>query len=140
MPIYEFKCKTCGYEFEELRTSAEKSNISLCGNCGGRAEKRISKFSPVVSGGSTNEPVDMSIGREANKRWQNYYDKQSARRNNKKLENFDLPKSNDGKYMPIMGLGDKNDKKRRNEFSTALQEHREDRKKRGIPQFSDSKV
>ena len=137
MPIFEFECK-CGYGFEELRTSKETSEVSTCKQCGGIAERKISRFSSVISGGTTTEPIDMTIGRAANQRWQQYHDKQSERRKDKSLENFELPKSKDGKYMPVMALGGNTEKKQRNEFSTALQEHREDRKKKGIPQFSDS--
>jgi len=138
MPIYEFECKSCGYEFEELRTNKETSDVATCKKCGQRAEKKMSRFSSVISGGTSTEPIDMTIGREANQRWQQYYDRQSERRKDKNLESFDLPKSKDGRFMPVMALGGNVEKEKRNEFSTALQEHRDERKKKGIPQFSDS--
>jgi putative FmdB family regulatory protein len=137
MPIYEFECKSCGYEFEELRTGKETGTVTTCKKCGKRAEKQISRFSSTIAGGTSNEPIDMTIGRAANQRWQQYHDRQSERRKDKTLENFDLPKAKDGKYMPVMALGGKEEKTKRNEFTTALQEHREERKKKGIPQFSD---
>ena len=138
MPIYEFRCESCGYEFEELRTNKETDESAPCKKCGKQAEKKLSRFSSVIAGGTSTEPIDMTIGREANQRWQQYHDRQSQRRGDKNLENFDLPKSKDGKFMPVMALGGNAEKEKRNEFSTALQEHREERKKKGIPQFSDS--
>jgi putative FmdB family regulatory protein len=140
MPIYEFKCESCGHEFEELKSSKEDINTMPCKKCGAVSQKKMSKFSSVIAGGSTTEPVDVTIGRAANQRWQQYHDRQSERRKDKSLENFDLPQSKDGKYMPVMALGGKVEKEKRNEFSTALQEHRTEREKKGIPQFSDSEV
>jgi len=96
----------------------------------------MSSFAPVVAGGTTVEPVDMTIGREANNRWQKYHDQQSKRRSGKELKTFDLPKSKDGKFMPVMGLGDKETVKGRKEYVSALQQHRKDRAAKGIGQFS----
>jgi hypothetical protein len=46
-----------------------------------------------------------------------------------------IPKDPDGKYTPIMHLGNSKDRELRREYSTALQEHRAERKKRGEDQF-----
>ena len=70
MPIYEYKCKTCGHLFEELVSSKEDKPTLPCRKCSNEAEKKMSTFASVVAGGSTNESPDMIIGREANKRWQ----------------------------------------------------------------------
>ena len=45
MPIYEFRCPTCGTDFEELvRTTKSKAAVG-CPNCGEkRTERRISTF------------------------------------------------------------------------------------------------
>lgn len=132
MALFEYKCTECGYLFEEL-VGKNASTTVECKKCGKQAEKQVSRFSSVVSGGADNETIDMKIGREANKRWQDYHDQRAKRHGDRKLESVDLPKDKDGKYMPIMGLGDKGKKK---EYTGALQEHREKRIKRGQPQFS----
>jgi hypothetical protein len=40
--------------------------------------------------------------------------------------------------MPVMGLGDKVQKEKRQEYTTALQEHRQEREKKGQPQFTEA--
>ena len=134
MPLYEFRCKACGHEFEELVNSSDVGVLS-CKQCGSEALRKMSSFSSSVAGGNPNESIDMSIGREADKRWQAYGDRQGKRRGDKPLQEVSLPKTQDGKYMPVMGLGSKNEREKRTEYSTALQEHRQERIKRGQPQF-----
>jgi hypothetical protein len=79
----------------------------------------------------------MKIGREASKRWQLYTDNQSKRHKGKELKTFDLPKTKDGKFMPVMGLGEKKELKNRESYVSALQDHRKQRSEKGISQFSD---
>ena len=136
MPLYEYVCENCGLRFEELKSNKEDAAITPCRKCSGVANRQMSSFSAVVAGGSPTEPVDMSIGREADKRWQHYHDRQSKRRGDKKLESFDLPKSKDGKFMPVMALGEKKTVEGRKEYVGALQAHRKERAEKGIAQFS----
>ena len=136
MALYEYKCKSCGYEFEELITTNEDNFITKCKKCGEDAERKISGFSAIVIG-SSNESIDKKIGQEAEKRWEMHHNRQNQRRANKKLQVFKLPKEN-GKYTPVMALGDKKEKKKRDEFSVALQEHKKDRIKRGQLQFTEA--
>jgi putative FmdB family regulatory protein len=138
MPIREYQCKSCGCEFEEIVNGKEDSATMACKNCGAQADRKMSRFASVIAGGSGTEPVDMTIGREAEKRWQMHYDKQSGRRSEKDLKAIELPKAKDGKFMPVMGLGNKQEKEKRSEYSTTLQEHRKEREKKGIPQFTES--
>lgn len=78
----------------------------------------------------------MMIGREADKRWQGYHDRQSKRHGDKHPQEIQLPVSKEGGYMPVMGLGNKVEKTKRVEYVDALQEHRRKRIARGQPQFS----
>lgn len=135
MALFEYKCPNCGLRFEELINKGDESKIVKCKKCGFEAKRMISTFSSVVAGGSENESVDMKIGREANKRWQSYTDRQSKRRDPKKLQTINLPKIGKS-YQPVMSLGDKNDRMQRKEYVGALQEHRKKRKEKGISQFS----
>lgn len=136
MPIYEYQCNSCQCEFEDLVALKDSNDIMPCKKCGADAVRKVSRFAPVVAGGSTDESADMTIGREAEKRWQMHTEKQVERQKGKKLEPIDLPKTTDGKYMPVMGLGDTTEKSKRQEYTSALQEHRAEREKKGQPQFS----
>jgi putative FmdB family regulatory protein len=138
MPVFEYSCKSCGYEFEELVGKTEDDSKFTCKLCGNKVERKMSSFSSVIAGGSSTEPVDMTIGREAEKRWQMHFDKQTERRGDKPLDNVPLPKTEDGKFMPVMGLGNKDEKEKRQEYSSALQEHRQERTKKGQAQFSEA--
>lgn len=56
MPMFEFRCKDCGHEFEELVASASSYRIA-CPNCGSQTvEKKVSAFASgstsTKSGGS----------------------------------------------------------------------------------------
>lgn len=135
MPLHEYKCSTCNFEFEELKKVNEDVETSPCKKCGSPAKRKISLFSSVVSGGSPTESIDMTIGREAEKRWQVYGDRQSKRHKDKNIQVVDVPKTKTGEFMPVMGLGNQKDRETRKEYSTALQEHREQRIKRGQSQF-----
>ena len=136
MPLYEYKCEKCEFEFEELVGNSEGALVIKCRMCGASAKKKMSSFSSVVQG-STNESVDVKIGREADKRWQLYHERQSARRSGKNLEQINLPKVN-GHYKPVMSLGDKKDIKKRNEYSETLQKHKQERERRGQKQFNET--
>ncbi len=48
MPIYEYRCKKCGNEFEELQGSNVKT--MKCGKCGGTAAKMMSAAGFVFKG------------------------------------------------------------------------------------------
>jgi len=135
MPLYEYKCAACGHEFEELKSKPEGSETTPCKQCGADAPKKISQFSAVIAGGSPTETLDMTVGREADKRWKMYGDRQSKRRKGQEPQVMtDLPKTKDGKFMPVMGLGNEKERGTRTEYSTALQGHLQTLAKRGQPQ------
>jgi putative FmdB family regulatory protein len=138
MPIYEYKCGSCGLRFEELKSIKDASaDVMPCRSCGSESRRKVSAFSHTISGGSSNETIDMQVGREANKRWQNYHDNQTKRRGDKQLQSFDLPKTKDGKYMPVMGLGSKKEVADRKEYVGALQEHQKQLSEKGLSQFTE---
>lgn len=47
MPLYEFRCKSCGLVFEELVFHGADSDV-LCPSCLGRAERVLSIFSVSI--------------------------------------------------------------------------------------------
>lgn len=135
MPLYEFECKTCGFEFEEL-SNKNSENLVKCKKCGKDTKKKMSSFSSVVVR-SPNESIDVKIGKAAYKRWEMHHERQNKRRSGKELQSFEVPKVGKG-YAPAMALGSEEQKTKRKEYSVALQEHRERRKKRGQKQFSET--
>ena len=135
MPLYELICQECGFEFEELSNKTSVDTVK-CRKCGEDTKKKMSSFSSVVVG-SSNESVDVKIGRAANKRWEMHHDRQEKRRAGKEIKKFEVPKI--GKeYAPAMALGTKEQRTQRKDYSVALQEHRKIREKRGQKQFSDT--
>jgi putative FmdB family regulatory protein len=51
MPMYEFKCKQCGQQYEELvRNNEEKVSCPKCGS--DQTYKLISTFAPKMAGGA----------------------------------------------------------------------------------------
>ncbi|MDD5650078.1 MAG: zinc ribbon domain-containing protein [Candidatus Nanoarchaeia archaeon] len=65
MPIYEFSCLSCGYEFEEFLHI--DSPDAKCPECGSETRRLISRFSGVVKG-SEHRLLDCIIGEDADKR------------------------------------------------------------------------
>ena len=41
MPIYEYHCKACGSDFEELTLSARESDVPACRRCGSQRVGRL---------------------------------------------------------------------------------------------------
>ncbi|MEI8183266.1 MAG: zinc ribbon domain-containing protein [Desulfomonile sp.] len=49
MPIYEYRCKTCGKEFEEWQKFSDPP-VDACPECGGQASRLISASTFVLKG------------------------------------------------------------------------------------------
>ncbi|MFQ6618925.1 MAG: zinc ribbon domain-containing protein [Fidelibacterota bacterium] len=61
MPIYEFKCRGCGDQFEELIFSHSGVSDVSCPRCGSSGvEKLISTFAFNSSGGSSQSSTSTS--------------------------------------------------------------------------------
>lgn len=41
MPIYEYKCRKCGREFEVSRSMTETSSTASCPSCGSQETERV---------------------------------------------------------------------------------------------------
>ncbi len=55
MPIYEFQCKKCGKDFEDL--VARRGDKSPCPKCGSKkVERKVSVPAPHVSKGASGFP------------------------------------------------------------------------------------
>ena len=137
MPLREYECRMCGYEFDELVGVNKDDSEIVCKICGGGVERKMSSFSAVVAGGTSNEPIDMRIGRDADARWKAISERQTVRRGDKVPEPVVTPRDRDGKYIP-MEVDNLAERDKRKEYSGALQEHRQERTKRGQGQFTDA--
>ena len=51
MPIYEYECEECHYQFEELHPFTDEK-IMKCPKCGGRANRLISQGAGLIFKGS----------------------------------------------------------------------------------------
>lgn len=61
MPVYEYKCRSCGEKFEVLRSLKEESEVR-CPKCGAAdAQKVFSYFSSAPSAGPCS-PIPRSFG------------------------------------------------------------------------------
>ncbi len=49
MPIYEYKCNSCGHRFERLQSFSEEP-VKACPRCGGDVRKLISHSSFILKG------------------------------------------------------------------------------------------
>lgn len=53
MPLYEYRCSTCGRRFEVLRRVGQGSEGIACPECGqANVEKQFSTFAGSISGGA----------------------------------------------------------------------------------------
>jgi putative FmdB family regulatory protein len=48
MPIYEYRCPSCGWEFELIRRMSEVDEEALCPKCGQKVGKLISASASKV--------------------------------------------------------------------------------------------
>ncbi|PZN11269.1 MAG: hypothetical protein DIU69_05850 [Bacillota bacterium] len=53
LPLYEFRCRECGYGFTELVAWDRRSGVR-CPKCGGPAEPRVSTFAVGSGSGGGN--------------------------------------------------------------------------------------
>jgi putative FmdB family regulatory protein len=150
MPLYEYKCVDCGHEFEILTTYAERDDTRECTLCSKSALRKPastfgvhSDLNPRRDTIVTNKEIDKVVGKASEQRWAGYDERwkaryearQQKRWKGKTPDQINLPKDSDGKYSPIMHLGDNKERSLRKEYSEALQEHRSEREKKGIQQF-----
>ena len=52
MPLYEYKCTSCGKEFEELKSFADCDKPAICPNCGAEAHRELADVGAVIYKGS----------------------------------------------------------------------------------------
>lgn len=142
MPTYVFKCTQCAFEYEFLSSYDKSSEPQTCPECQGRSERQMTTFAIKSSIDSkkdtifTPKEIDLTVGKESDKRWQVITNRQEKRRGDKKLEVLNIPKEKDGRMSPLQHLGDSKEREFRKTYSETLKEHRVDRKRKGLEQFA----
>ena len=150
MPLYTYRCQNCNLEYDELVKMDERDGKRSCKRCGGPAARKVgvrfgvhSALNPKKDTISTPSEIDRVVGAASEKKWAGYNEKwrkryeerQAKRWAGRTPEVISLPKDPDGKYTPVAHLGDAKERATRQEFSTALKEHRAEREKKGLGQF-----
>ena len=63
MPIYDYRCKECGTEFEKMVRLSEADRSPLCPQCGSQdTRKQITTFASLNSTSSTRGSSSSSCG------------------------------------------------------------------------------
>jgi len=62
MPLYEYRCKTCGKKFEEIRNLGDRDTDLACPTCGEKAPERTLSAPTVKSCGARSVPGRMRFG------------------------------------------------------------------------------
>ena len=62
MPIYEYKCPSCGDVFEQMRPMSQATNPAQCPSCKAESPRTVSRLARASSGGSDGGGDDLSLG------------------------------------------------------------------------------
>ena len=100
MPVYEFICKECGIRFDDYFPRIQEKYEANCPECGKLAERQeVHSFGFSFKGGTEAESIDMTVGRDAEKRWSQYHQRQEQKNKTKKESGF-VARDPDGNYSP----------------------------------------
>lgn len=143
MPLYVYKCGACGFEFEQIVPLDKRDDDRNCPECESiDVTRKIANLfgftvglDPKKDTIHTNKEIDKVVGEAANKRWERIEKGREARWQGKESTIVQVPKDKNGVYKPMQVVGDSKEQGLRKEFSDALKEHRDERKKKGLKQF-----
>jgi putative FmdB family regulatory protein len=94
MPIYEYKCKTCGRLTSNLVRDAAKEVAPACSHCGGKTARALSRFAHHKSESRVMEELGMPRGAD------DYRDpRQIGRWTEKKFEEYGMDLPNEARTM-----------------------------------------
>jgi putative FmdB family regulatory protein len=146
MPMYTYRCEKCGYSFQELKPYEKRDEGVACTLCGGVAQRNAAELFGIhttidsrTETVYTDKEIDKVVGEASSKKWAMYEQKRKERKEKKwkgaEPKPINMPRGPDGKFAPLMSLGDNSEKSIRKEYVSALQEHRSARAKKGESQF-----
>ncbi|MFC1937574.1 FmdB family zinc ribbon protein [Chloroflexota bacterium] len=76
MPLYEYICSNCGYEFELLRPLSKAGEEATCPKCHNPSERKLSTFAHfTMSGSETITPGADSNPERLAKTYQDFVDR-----------------------------------------------------------------
>lgn len=84
MPIYDFTCKDCGYEFEALIDYSDAN--PHCIKCKGKTSRNITRIAMAIVKGSEHRPLDCIVGADSEKKW-NFINKRKEKRVSRRIVN-----------------------------------------------------
>ena len=125
MPMFTYKCGSCGLVFDKLVSSKEKDG-QLCLKCGKASVRNgVESFSvktPVGEPGEkairSNKELDLAVGTDAEKRWIDHERKTKERREGMNEIELGVPAGD--KFDPGALLGDTGRKQLSSEFAKEL--------------------
>lgn len=141
MPLYEYRCATCNYQFEEIVAYDKRDDKRPCPKCKAESERVVASTFGIASKADANatlvtpKEIDKAVGEDADKRRQYLEERRNKRRAGRVPEPIKVPTGKDGTLRPMEALGDSKTRALRKEYSVALSEHREERKRKGLGQF-----
>jgi putative FmdB family regulatory protein len=89
MPVYEYRCPECGNEDERFLGIRNYNQDVFCYGCGSLMTRLLSGFSFIFEG-SEHRDIDCIVGKDAERKWKNIYERKSKRNSKKRnKENLD---------------------------------------------------
>lgn len=150
MPLFEFKCTKCNFQFEKLirdRTCLEYP----CMSCQHTALKQLSGFGFRFSGGGTvgntgvdslDSSIDKAVGRDADSRWETVKDRNTEKRKvqwqHGGIGKVPLAKNADGEYIPVPQNQLPKIQSLHQEYQEIYEDNKKDRQERGQGKFADN--
>ena len=81
---------------------SERPSAGTCPKCGGESEQVVLTAPGVLTGGMSNQPLDVAIGRDAASRWGRIMDEKAVRdRIRRDTGKDNLMVTPAGRYLPI---------------------------------------
>ena len=65
MPVYEYYCSSCKWQFEQLQPMSRAGKDAACPECGTVARRTLSVFAAVSRGGGSDFACEGGYSREA---------------------------------------------------------------------------
>jgi putative FmdB family regulatory protein len=108
MPVYSFKCPKCTLKFEKALKHDHSGDVQ-CPSCSGVSNKLPPKnvAGRIGEVTSLNKEVDLKVGADADKRWEEYEERKSQKEKIRKETGSEwISRDLDGGYSPLTVVKD----------------------------------